>query len=298
MLSSPSFSDWWKTPKDLETVVRSLQRKIFGLDTGTSFPLMSGNTFAAICEINLDAEFAKSDFDLRRIQMFKGRIFLTAGSGAGNTKKLLQACALGLHFADADLIIHNGDVIPTDVEMRIFAKTFRRVYSVNWLGDTSVALPIPIGLENRDKRRNGVPGDFLKEINLGLPNQKSRDITLLACFSLHTNFEERSVALEYARQIPGVKIVTKPITPKHYRKLLLRSKFVLSPPGNGPDCHRTWEALYLGATPVVLGNSWPFSQHMVPVLVVENWSQLENTLSKPLLKDNSVWKDLRYWIPS
>ena len=37
-----------------------------------------------------------------------------------------------------------------------------------------------------------------------------------------------------------------------YRQLLLRSKYVLSPPGNGPDCHRTWESIYLGAIPIVL----------------------------------------------
>jgi hypothetical protein len=28
-------------------------------------------------------------------------------------------------------------------------------------------------------------------------------------------------------------------------------RFCVSPPGNGIDCHRTWEALYLGVIPVV-----------------------------------------------
>ena len=30
---------------------------------------------------------------------------------------------------------------------------------------------------------------------------------------------------------------------KDYRKVLSNSYFVISPPGNGIDCHRTWEAL-------------------------------------------------------
>ena len=34
--------------------------------------------------------------------------------------------------------------------------------------------------------------------------------------------------------------------------MLKQTCFVISPPGNGPDCHRTWEAIYLGAVPVVL----------------------------------------------
>lgn len=29
------------------------------------------------------------------------------------------------------------------------------------------------------------------------------------------------------------------------------SKYIVSPPGNGIDCHRTWEALYLGRVPIV-----------------------------------------------
>jgi hypothetical protein len=292
------FSDWLKTPRDFETFTRSLQRKILGLDTRTSFPLLSGNTFASICEINLDAEFEKSDFDLCAIRKFKGKAFLTAGSGDGNTKRLVQACKSGLQCPDAELIIHNGDVIPSKAEMRVLASAFQRVYSVNWLGDFEIAQPIPIGLENRDKRRNGVPRDFLKEMRVGLPSHDSRDITLLVCFSLHTNYKERSVALDSARGLSGVKIVTEPITPKEYRKLLLRSKFVLSPPGNGPDCHRTWEALYLGAIPIVLRNSWPFSRLDIPVLVVESWNNLERSLSRPLPKDNGLWKELDYWIPS
>ena len=49
--------------------------------------------------------------------------------------------------------------------------------------------------------------------------------------------------------------------------------FVPSPAGNGLDCHRTWEALYLGCIPVVLrseycgDNSWP-------VMLVDSWDEL------------------------
>lgn len=31
-------------------------------------------------------------------------------------------------------------------------------------------------------------------------------------------------------------------------------KFVISPPGNGPQCHRTWEAMYMGCVPIVVSN--------------------------------------------
>jgi hypothetical protein len=35
-----------------------------------------------------------------------------------------------------------------------------------------------------------------------------------------------------------------------YYKALWDAKFVLSPPGFGADCYRTWQALYFGALPV------------------------------------------------
>jgi hypothetical protein len=107
------------------------------------------------------------------------------------------------------------------------------------------------------------------------------------------------LALEYAKKIPGAHIIDQPITPKQFRKLILRSKYVLSPPGNGPDCHRTWEALYLGSTPVVHRKSWAFSGHAIPALVVDSWAEIGEKIKTetPLSKNNS-WKDVSYWIPS
>ena len=35
---------------------------------------------------------------------------------------------------------------------------------------------------------------------------------------------------------------------------MVRHRSVISPMGNGLDCHRTWEALYLGVIPLVRGS--------------------------------------------
>lgn len=60
--------------------------------------------------------------------------------------------------------------------------------------------------------------------------------------------------------------------------------FVLSPPGNGYDCHRTWEALALGATPIVLASAAHASHRGVaaadalfeglPVVVVQSYEEV------------------------
>jgi hypothetical protein len=81
-------------------------------------------------------------------------------------------------------------------------------------------------------------------------------------------------------------------TPTKYRELLRQSQFVLSPPGNGADCHRTWEALYMGAVPIVLKKFWPFQEINLPVLIVEDWedvpSRVQSFEPKPQLTINDL----------
>jgi hypothetical protein len=60
-----------------------------------------------------------------------------------------------------------------------------------------------------------------------------------------------------------------------YRLEVRNSLFVLSPPGNGNDCHPTWEAIYLGAVPVILKgflaeSLWGY----LPILTVNDYSEV------------------------
>ncbi len=54
--------------------------------------------------------------------------------------------------------------------------------------------------------------------------------------------------------------------------------FVLSPHGNGLDCHRTWEALVLGCIPVVKTSPLDPLYAGLPVLIVQDWSRVTKTL--------------------
>ena len=51
-------------------------------------------------------------------------------------------------------------------------------------------------------------------------------------------------------------------------------KFVLSPAGNGPDAHRTWEALMMGCIPVVLKGPFDELYSGLPVLMLNSWDEL------------------------
>lgn len=283
-------------PRDLETIRRSFLRKFIGLDNRSSAPYLSGDTFKYLSDFIFEGNSYDFSKDLFTTSKESRIVFAQGWPVSSAAKELAKFCAQGNSFPNASLIIHNCDEIPSHDQMMSLVGSFRKVYSVNWLGDPKLITPLPIGLENRDKRRNGVPSDYTKAIRKGLPRFEKRDINFLVCFSLHTNKAEREEALRYAVKTPGCHVVTDPITPKRYRNLLLRSKFVISPPGNGPDCHRTWEAMYLGAIPVVKKNSWPFQHKDLPVIQLDNWRGLENYLEWAVPESNSEWKKIEYWL--
>jgi len=51
-------------------------------------------------------------------------------------------------------------------------------------------------------------------------------------------------------------------------------RFVLSPPGAGIDCHRTWEAITVGCIPIVLSSNLNELYTDLPVVVVDSWDQI------------------------
>jgi len=55
---------------------------------------------------------------------------------------------------------------------------------------------------------------------------------------------------------------------------LAKSQFVLSPRGNGLDCHRTWEALLLGSFPIVTSSLLDPLYDDLPVVIVQDWNEI------------------------
>jgi hypothetical protein len=59
-----------------------------------------------------------------------------------------------------------------------------------------------------------------------------------------------------------------------YAREVSESKFTIAPRGNGLDTHRLWEALYLGSIPVVKTSSLDPLFEGLPVLIINDWSEL------------------------
>ena len=80
-------------------------------------------------------------------------------------------------------------------------------------------------------------------------------------------------------------------------KVMKEYAYVLSPFGNGMDCHRTWEALLCGCIPIVRSSVFDELFAGLPVLIVKNWSDISLNLLVATMaefKDKLDKKELRY----
>lgn len=263
-MSSISFQD----------ILYSFLRRALGRKTISSSPFISGDTYRKLCDIDL----TNTDFTvLKKISpKSKTNVFLPIGRAVEFSLWLSRN---GLQNSNWQLVLHNGDHCLEDTELQRFIGHFARVSSVNWLGSHELAAPLPIGLENFNYFRNGIPFFYRSRNKNVFRDWGFRTFEIFLSLKKENNPKYRT-GLETSLSFSHDNFIAKSfLSPKSYRAILRNSRFVISPPGNGPDCHRTWEAIYLGVVPIVLRKFWNFNDDL-PVLVVENYKNLEEDILK------------------
>jgi len=257
-----------------QDILCSLLRRVLGRKTISSSPFISGDTFRKLCDIDL----TNSDFTiLKKINPgSQTKVFMPIGRAV---ELSLWLNTNTLRKTKWHLVLHNGDHILEDRELQTFIKFFSRVSSVNWLGNHKIATPLPIGLENFNYFRNGIPFFYTNRNKKVFSGWEFRAFEVFLSVKKGNNPDYRT-GLETFLSFSEDNFIAKSfMSPKAYRAMLRNSRFVISPPGNGPDCHRTWEAIYLGAVPIVLRKFWNFNETL-PVLVVDNYENLEHDILK------------------
>jgi hypothetical protein len=93
---------------------------------------------------------------------------------------------------------------------------------------------------------------------------------------------------------------SKPLN--EYLMDIAKHKFVFSPNGNGVDCYRTWEALYLGSIPIVEKSATSSYFKDLPIVEIEDVKELSLDFLKRKyddIKSRDDWNmdklDLNYW---
>jgi hypothetical protein len=174
------------------------------------------------------------------------------------------------------ILITEADNVFKTQELELLLSISEKIFASNLLGKHDKILKIPLGLEKQSFRSAGRRRDFLHE---KLPN-KSRKYNFVVAWNDETNKNRNS----YRHMFFPVKnsiMINNRISARTLHRLMLKTLFVPSPAGNGLDCHRTWEALYLGCVPVVLRQDF-CGDDTWPVLVVENWGEIINKSQEEL----------------
>lgn len=267
---------------NLERIRRGLTRRL--ADVGvpvshrriSSFPFVSGDTFRSVCDLVID--------EPREVATAQARL------ETGGRRSLFVAIDALPHFlegvsdsaaAEIRLVVHNGDLLPSELLAK-HAHRFATVFAVNWVGDPQLIRPLPIGIENAWIGVNGVWPLFhdcvpaSRASRLAAPRARQ----VLIAFNDQTCPEVRGPA-RAAFLASGLDVDAPAfMSPTTYHERLRNSLFVPSPRGNGIDCHRTWEAIYAGAVPVVLRRDWAFEHLALPVLVVDTWAEAVATIAE------------------
>ncbi len=188
------------------------------------------------------------------------------------------------------LITHNGD-LPTP---GVYVHYLNDRKIIAWFAQNvencihTKLIPIPIGVANRYWGHGSF--DILSECSL-LAKSKEKEHLLYMNINVGTYQQERQRVVNLFRNRSYV-FASREKPFKEYLLDLAASKFVLSPRGNGIDCHRTWEALYMGAIPIVRSSSSDLLYKGLPVLIVQDWEEITEELLlqkweelSPLLQD-------------
>jgi len=121
--------------------------------------------------------------------------------------------------------------------------------------------------------------DFIKNIR----NEKKKK-NIFCDAHLHTTSNERLKMYNILKNNNDIIFLEKGVSYKEITNLYNSYQFVLSPEGNGLDCHRTWELFLLGCIVITKKSSLDemWIKHNLPVVILNEWDELNIDLNNKL----------------
>lgn len=239
-----------------------------------SFPFISPDTFRAMADIVIEgAAIIRRSKMAHRSIIFFDLADITGEESQFSDSPALQA--LDRVFSELPVppvvLMSHGDLLPKPSLLARVGERSAKVFAVNLVEETEKLRAIPLGLENLSRNRNGRLMDFDVARQQFETTVKTNDV--FAAFEPENNPEVRNPLVELLKT-SRFGWNQRRVSPEEFRRAVRESYFVISPPGRGLDCHRTWEAIYLGAVPVVLSGALCGSlTKLLPIHHVESFEE-------------------------
>jgi hypothetical protein len=171
------------------------------------------------------------------------------------------------------LITHNAD---RNVSPTLFASRpacVRHWFAQNALVERPELTPIPIGLE-RPHVSGGRTRPEAFRAAAASEQRVIRNLAYLRQADWTNRWERLPVRWALARR-SWITSSRQTVPFAQYLAEMFQHRSVISPPGNGLDCHRTWEALYLGVVPLVkVSPATRYFARLLPLAVFDRLSTL------------------------
>jgi hypothetical protein len=189
------------------------------------------------------------------------------------------------------------DDYPSETQQILNHPLLLKWFSQNWTGDHVKVIRIPIGLDyhslspNKNKKLLWLcPSPGRCDIRTH-PIEQERDLLNLKSRSsefwrreikAYANFQFLTSTRYGSDRKNAISIIPKELVfyePYFTRRNIcwqnmIQYTFVISPHGNGLDCHRTWEALVLGCIPIVKSSGLDPLFEGLPVWIVSQWDEV------------------------
>jgi hypothetical protein len=197
------------------------------------------------------------------------------------------------------LITHNSDYAIDCRYWKDRPENILRWYALNVAYKHPDLVPIPSGMERPLGCGYSSDATILDE-----QLRKPKTIKNLAYMNHNSNNNhgERDIVDSHFQDKPWVTVRKHGTSFKDFIDNCHSHNFVISPPGNGIDCHRTWEALYMGAIPIVKRSIITEAFVDLPILIVEDWTVITEEILHIILEEFKTMKfnceklTLSYWI--
>ena len=185
------------------------------------------------------------------------------------------------------LVTHNSDV---GIDKGLFEKKPRSVtkwfsQNVKYVHNDLIAIPIGISNDTYEKNKKHLKMRY---------EQDNKCVYM--CFNIDTNSKHRQYVRDVLTNYDVVIDDTNSnLSFEMYCNNLSRCKYNISPDGNGIDCYRTWESIYMGVIPIIVNKHLEYHFGDMPIIFLKDYKEIENDIHNIRINFKSERYKFSYW---
>ena len=177
------------------------------------------------------------------------------------------------------LLSHNGDTNFYDQDIQNRPKCIKKWFGQNIDAENNDnILSLPIGLErkfwsNHKHKKFGLQHNVIKELRTKIISKNDK---IFICHNDSTNTIKRGWIKPFFMKNEDYYIQQNNVSFKDFYINIMSYEYMISPEGNGIDCHRTWEILYLNSIPILEDSIYNRNIYSnLPVMMIKSFKDID-----------------------